>query len=93
MPEASHCKISAIAIRVPFIHGFPKRISGSIDMYEANCSMTFLKYVLAKIWDYFPRILLLCAETKYLQLGSASRFLPNTGYCAAGSDTYFCAEL
>jgi hypothetical protein len=36
MPEANHCNMSAIAIRVPLIQGLPNLISGWTDMYEEN---------------------------------------------------------
>jgi hypothetical protein len=49
MPEANHCRISTIAIRVPLIHGFPNLMSGSIEMYDNNSFITHRFYFGAKI--------------------------------------------
>ena len=43
IPEANHFKMSATAILAPFIQGFPKRISGSIEIYEENSCIMKIK--------------------------------------------------
>ena len=62
IPEANHCKISPTVIRVPLIHDFPDRMSGSIKIYDNNSFI--IRYLL--IYNFSANIIVfadICKKT------------------------------